>query len=983
MTQFRINDIDDLINHISKWNISTKKYPNDFPKKDFKPLKNNYNSMEEYRKIIEPLFYLECYEQFRKFCVSMKEKRLNIEENAVKVTISEFEIEDIEDNSTNNDKETNKNLSQGIFEILMPNYFICGYQGINFKNKKRIDALDSMERRASGNIRKNDLIYLAKISSDLSKIHYETIVKSEISRDAEKDLISIPSRNDLNNYTPVFCTKKMTQNEIKEFREELKIKNGNSFWICIYANCFGTAIKEFRALDILSKNPQFEICKEILTGKCRNKITNEDDDSDIIKEILGNEFKMDDYWSSIIIKIYQNSNLDKKERSDLTSILLPGENDKENESITIGKDEYRIIKHLQKDILLPFTSDEQKLLYHRIFESQGKKFYLNTKIGNLLLNNGKKVKLNNTIDEIIKQYGLNITQATILAKVKQNEKFLSLIQGPPGTGKTKMITAFIYQELREARLKNDNTNKKSYNNSRYIRNKILVCAPSNTACNEIARRLKRENVNTVIKTIRFAPEEQVDNTISHITVDKMAAKKLYYRITKVKNIFDLAPSFNIPTTILEKLKNHHDNIQSKTYELTHKRKMLAHMIHTEKKNKKVIDKIYEDICLLENELDSYIQIFIDNLLLIDEPDFKDYKDFIINSAIDCKQRVFNEADVIVTTLTSSSNEYINKIKNQFNLLIVDEASQATELITLIPFCYNIPKAVLIGDSKQLPPTVINSTVAEQNYDRSFFQRIESNSPNSVHLLNIQYRMHPMISKLSSQCFYSNAIVNGDNVTSKKWQKDWCEQNSDFGPLMFYDIKGFTNNNDGSLNNVKEANQILDFITDFLQSPEYVGFNSKISIISPYRAQVNLIKYKLKNYYRNALKKFNTTIDLEEFKKLNLNDKKLNLKLDIKDEVNGKQNKNILKRFNILDNINVNTVDSYQGQESDIVILSCVRSNTHSLGFLRDKRRLNVSITRARYTLIIFGDSDTLCKDKEWKKIINEIKKMKRFKSVSN
>jgi len=131
-----------------------------------------------------------------------------------------------------------------------------------------------------------------------------------------------------------------------------------------------------------------------------------------------------------------------------------------------------------------------------------------------------------------------------------------------------------------------------------------------------------------------------------------------------------------------------------------------------------------------------------------------------------------------------------------------------------------------------------------------------------------------------------------------------------------------------------------------------------------------------------LKKFDNVLDLEEFKKLNLSEKKTNLKLDLKDKVNGKKNKNILKRFNILDNINVNTVDSYQGQESDIVILSCVRSNTRSLGFLRDKRRLNVSITRARFSLIIFGDSETLCKDKEWKKIIKEIKSMNRFKSVS-
>jgi superfamily I DNA and/or RNA helicase len=978
MSNFEIKDQNDLFNKISEWNITVKKYPDGFPKDCVKPLKKSYKSMDEYRKIMEPLFYLECWESFRKFCVSIREKKLSIEDNAVEVNILEFDVEELQDVKNFNNEE----LSMGNFEILIPNYFIYGYQGLHFKEKNKKDALDSMERRSSGNIVTNDLLYLARVSSDFNKIYYNTVVMVNISRDEEKDLISIPSRNDLYSCVPVFCTKKMTKSEIDEFKKELKTKRSDkSFWICIHAATFGSARKEFKTLEILSKNENLKICKEIITGKCRNTIHKEHDDSQEIREILKNEIKLNDYWSSVIVKIHQNSNLDKQERSDLTKLLLPNDKiDKNKTSVEIDKNLFELIKHLQQDILLPFTLEEQKLLYYKTFEGQGQTFYLNTKIGNLLLKNGHHVRLNKTINEIIRQYGLNITQASILARIKQEEDFLSLIQGPPGTGKTKMITAFIYQELREAKLKNSSNSGNKQNELK--KNKILVCAPSNTACNEIARRLKRENVNTIIKTIRFAPDEQVDNSISHITLNKMAARKLYYRITEVKNIFDLAPSFKIPEATIEKLKNHHENIQSKMYELTKKRKILTHMMRMENSIKKVMDNVYEDICLLENDVDNYIQIFIDNLLLVDEPEFREYKDYMINTANECKKASFNEADVIVTTLVSSNNFYINNIKNKFSLLVVDEASQATELISLIPFCYNIPKAILIGDSKQLPPTVINNEIRTQNYDCSFFQRLEFNSPNSVHLLNIQYRMHPMISKLSSQCFYSNGIINGENVTSKKWEKDWYQNNSDFGPVMFYDVKGFSNNNNGSLNNSKEANHILDFITDFIQNPESIGYNSKISIISPYRAQVNLIKYKLKNYYRSILKKFDNVLDLEEFKKLNLSEKKTNLKLDLKDKVNGKKNKNILKRFNILDNINVNTVDSYQGQESDIVILSCVRSNTRSLGFLRDKRRLNVSITRARFSLIIFGDSETLCKDKEWKKIIKEIKSMNRFKSIN-
>jgi len=425
------------------------------------------------------------------------------------------------------------------------------------------------------------------------------------------------------------------------------------------------------------------------------------------------------------------------------------------------------------------------------------------------------------------------------------------------------------------------------------------------------------------------------------------------------------------------------------------------MDSTDKNSKdlKIIDKLYENICLIENQLDNYIQIFIDNLLLIDDPTFKIYKEYIVINYKKFRQQVFEETDVVITTLTSSSNDFINSIKDQFSLLIVDEASQATELNTLIPFCYNIPKSILIGDSKQLPPTVVNHDLEDKGYNCSFFERLDTNSPNSVHLLNIQYRMNPLISRLSSHCFYSDSVIDGDNVRSKKWEKDWCKGNPEFGPLWFYDVNGPTNNHNASLNNVKEAGKIIKFIDNFLKHPEKIGYDTKISIISPYRAQVILIKEKLKHYYRSYFNSFKIKTDIKEFKSMNLSDKESILTSYINDEDDdnndiensqknvensGKKNKllkNVLKKFNVLENINVNTVDGYQGQESDIVILSCVRSNTHSLGFLIDKRRLNVSITRARYSLIIFGNSKTLQKDNEWNTIIKEIKKINCFKSI--
>jgi len=390
--------------------------------------------------------------------------------------------------------------------------------------------------------------------------------------------------------------------------------------------------------------------------------------------------------------------------------------------------------------------------------------------------------------------------------------------------------------------------------------------------------------------------------------------------------------------------------------------------NTRKKNNQLlVNKLYQELCLIENDLDYYIQIFIDNLLLIEEEEFYEFKNLIVDSMQSCKQEAFNEADVIVTTLTGSSNMFIRNIKDKISLLIVDEASQATELTTLIPLTYDIPKAILIGDSKQLPPTVIHNDAKNNNYGRSLFERLQYNSPESVHLLDIQYRMHPMISTLSSKCFYENAIVNGENVKSKKWQKSWFK-NPDFGPLVFYNVKGIINKDDSSLTNMKEANEVLNIIKNLLNAKPSLSINTSISVISPYRAQVFLIRKKLKLLHKDNLDRFS-----KYQKEIQENQEAIQLT---------DEGKELLKKINILENINVNTVDSFQGQESDIVILSCVRSGTRSLGFLTDKRRLNVSITRARFSLIIFGDSQTLSKDKYWKRIIDDIKKVNCFKTVS-
>jgi len=937
---FFINNHKELIDKIAKWNLTREKYPKDFPKDKIKPLQNDYITMEDYRLKMEPLFYLECWEPFKDFNIRLNKKEINFEEEGVIITVSDFY------KSENTIEDTD--LYDCTFELLLPHYFIYGYQGIKFSEKMKEDS--DIERRTSGDIKKHDLIYLARMSKDFKKTYYSTVVMSNITKDFDKDLVSIFNRTNLYKYSPVICTKNMTQTEIDELQDELKRKREkDNFWIAYHIMTFGTVKKEFKTLDLMIRMPSLYIRKEITSGKCRNENTSFKDRSNEVIDTIMRNYNLDDQLLSLLIKIYKNNILFKDERETLIRLLVPRESIGKE---IISKEVKQIINNINKGIF-PFPIQDKRILYKAILSSEGQE--MDSELETFLYNTDEETKLNKTIKEVIQQYGLNKTQATVLAKVN-NEKFLSLIQGPPGTGKTKMILALIYQELRIALKKN----KKS---------KILVCAPSNAACNEITRRLKKENINTNIMTVRFVVDDNVDNTISHVSVDKVYFRKLYYYIINEKNnLFNLTPAFNIPNDTIEKLSIHNENIQHKIRELLIKRDLLNKQMSEPNKvnSKKIINKLYQKICRLENELDEYIQIFIDNILLIDIDEFEDYKNFIIRTAKKCKLSVFKEADVIVTTLSSSNNEYFKAIQKQFTLLIVDEASQASELTTLIPFCHNIPKAILIGDPKQLPPTILSDEVSENNYGRSLFQRLQENSPNSVHLLNIQYRMHPDISKLSSRCFYSNEIINGENVKSKAWQKEWC-LNPEFGPLMFYDINGVTNYSNNSLNNVTEANQVLNFITQLLQITPKVNFNSRIAVISPYRAQVLLIRNKLRAYYKQAL----ATLNIDHAKEIDFSGDKIAL---------SDENKEILRKINILDHISVNTVDSYQGQESDIVLLTCVRSNTKNVGFLADKRRLNVAITRARFTLIIFGNSETLCKNKYWANIITEIKEMKCFKT---
>eukprot|EP00882_Tetradesmus_deserticola_P010777 GHRQ01011380.1.p2 GENE.GHRQ01011380.1~~GHRQ01011380.1.p2 ORF type:complete len:347 (+),score=198.09 GHRQ01011380.1:181-1221(+) len=245
---------------------------------------------------------------------------------------------------------------------------------------------------------------------------------------------------------------------------------------------------------------------------------------------------------------------------------------------------------------------------------------------------------------------------------------------------------------------------------------------------------------------------------------------------------------------------------------------------------------------------------------------------------------------------------------------------------MVPLVMGCKQVYLVGDPVQLPATVISSTALEQGYDVSMFKRLQA-SGYPVNVLDVQYRMHPAISVFPSQEFYQGRLKDGEGVlaqTSRPWHSLRC-----FGPFAVYDLHGKEDVPDGSASmlNRAEAQFVLCLYKDMQASvPELREGSASVAVISPYKAQVQL----LRSLFEQALG--------EEGAK----------------------------------HVDINTIDGFQGREKDIVIFSCVRTagvHRKSIGFVADERRINVGITRARCALLIIGHAASLATDERWRNLV--------------
>ena len=284
-----------------------------------------------------------------------------------------------------------------------------------------------------------------------------------------------------------------------------------------------------------------------------------------------------------------------------------------------------------------------------------------------------------------------------------------------------------------------------------------------------------------------------------------------------------------------------------------------------------------------------------------------------------KDDILDKANVICATCIGSGHIVLDG--RRFPRVLIDEATQATEPATLVPIVRGCRQLVLVGDHKQLPPTVISTRAEEMGLNKSLFERLIELGVSSTMLLE-QYRMHPCIAEFPSRQSYDGLLKNG--VTNKNRIAPTGIIWPDFdNPVAFLPVEGgeIVSADGHSKANPTEAGWVLR-IVDSLLTGEDIS-SSDIGVITPYNGQVRAI---------NDLMESSGGL-----------------------ENNGKWN-----------GIEVRSVDGYQGREKEVIVFSAVRSNPEgNVGFLNDSRRLNVALTRAKRGLIVIGDPKTLRNQRDW------------------
>ncbi|KAI4387118.1 hypothetical protein MLD38_004973 [Melastoma candidum] len=579
----------------------------------------------------------------------------------------------------------------------------------------------------------------------------------------------------------------------------------------------------------------------------------------------------------------------------------------------------------------------------------------------------------------------------------KDECGLSLIQGPPGTGKTRTIVAIISaflaslqrrigatSSLRDEFRPNRSTDAKAgakmrepvaiariWQDAAFARQlnkitegdpkfkerdtggRVLVCAQSNAAVDELVSRIYNEGLvgcdGKVYKPylVRVGNVRTVHPSSFPCFIDELVNQ----RLAKERNLMNSA-----------------SDCPNSTIQLRAKLEKLVDQIRLcEARHANPVDGNSDDSNTLGTDptlkcSDMDLKVKLKDLY---EEKRQLYKEL---NAVQARERkadeetrtlknklrksILTEAEIVVTTLSGCGGDLYDVCSESmvntrsgnpsehalFDAVIIDEAAQALEPASLIPLQLlksRRTSCIMVGDPKQLPATVMSSLASKFLYQCSMFERLQR-AGHPVTMLTKQYRMHPEISKFPSLYFYDGKLLNGEMIN----RSSSFHHSGVFGPYIFYDVLDGVecrgkDSGSFSLWNEQEIDAAIGLLSSFKKryTTEFVG--RRIGIITPYKRQLSLLRSRLVASFGS----------------------------------------------NVVSEMELNTVDGFQGREVDILILSTVRAanslpnksnaSSSSIGFVSDVRRMNVALTRAKFSLWILGHSSTLKTNRTWAALLED------------
>ncbi|XP_005408434.2 PREDICTED: probable helicase senataxin [Chinchilla lanigera] len=500
---------------------------------------------------------------------------------------------------------------------------------------------------------------------------------------------------------------------------------------------------------------------------------------------------------------------------------------------------------------------------------------------------------------------------TAYAMVKHSPSFakICLIHGPPGTGKSKTIVGLLFYLLTENQ-RGGHSDENS--NAKIKQNRVLVCAPSNAAVDELMKKIiiefkekckdKKNPLGNCgdINLVRLGPEKSINNEVLKFSLDS----QVNHRMKK-----------DLPSHVQE-MHRRKEFLDHQLDELSRQRALCR---GGREKQRQELDEQIAKVSKERQELASKIK----------EVQGRPQKTQSI---------IILESHIICCTLSTSGGLLLESaFRGQggvpFSCVIVDEAGQSCEVETLTPLIHRCNKLILVGDPKQLPPTVISMKAQDYGYDQSMMARfcklleenVEQNTIGRLPVvqLTVQYRMHPDICLFPSNYIYNKSLKTHKFTESVRCSSDWP-----FQPYLVFDVSdGSERRDNDSYINAQEIKLVMEIIKLIKDKKREINFRN-IGIITHYKAQKTMIQ------------------------------------------------KDLDKEFDRKGPAEVDTVDAFQGRQKDCIIVTCVRANTTqgSIGFLASLQRLNVTITRAKYSLFILGHLRTLMENQHWNELIQDAQK---------